>query len=132
MNGCRTLKRHYMTQKRQAKPTQQQEELLPGGISQAQLGQWKNRWGNVFLVEVPMDDEGNQKAAAYFKKPGIDVISAAARFMESDPLKGANVIFESCWLGGDEVIKEDDEARLSCMQSLGKLVTIRTSTIKKL
>lgn len=83
-------------------------------------------------MEVPLDDDATQKAAAYFKKPGIDVISAAARFMESDPLKGATIIMESCWLGGDEVIKQNDEARLSCMQSLGKLITIRTSTIKKL
>ncbi|HSW64981.1 MAG TPA: hypothetical protein VLH56_16965 [Dissulfurispiraceae bacterium] len=108
------------------------QDTLPGGITQAQLNQWKSRWGDVYLVEVPLDDEGEQKAAAYFKKPGIDAISASARFMESDPVKGANIILESCWLGGDQVIKDSDEARLSCMQSLGKLVTIRASTIKKL
>lgn len=101
-------------------------------ITDAQLQSWKKRWGAIYQIDVPLDDEGEKVATAWFKKPGIDVISASARFMESDPVKGVNIIMESCWLGGDEVIREDDEARLSCMQSLGKLLTIRTSSIKKL
>lgn len=115
-----------------AKTTQQTSANYPAGVTEAQIKQWKARWGEVHLVEVPADDEGKTKLYGYFKKPSLDIISASARFAESDPIKSGTVLFENCWLGGDETLKENDEARLSCMKALGKLFKVREAIIKKL
>lgn len=110
----------------------QSKATYPGGITEAQIKQWKARWGEVHQVEVPVDDTGREKLTGYFKKPSLEIISASARFAESDPIKSGTVLFENCWLGGDEALKTNDEARVSCMKVLGKLFRVREATIKKL
>ena len=97
----------------------------------AQIKQWKARHKEIFEIEVPLDDKGN-KATAYFKKPDLTLIGAASKFSDSDPIKTGNILFEGCWVGGDETIKENDEARLSAMQTLGQLFKVRQATLKKL
>lgn len=96
-----------------------------------QIKQWKAEHGEVHQVEIPLDDEGNT-AVAYFKKPTLDILSASAKYAETDPIKSGNIMFESCWLGGDERIKSSDEAKLGAIQVVAKLFKVRVATIKKL
>jgi hypothetical protein len=99
--------------------------------TEAQIKQWKKEFKEIYAIEVIMDDEGTQ-AIAYFRKPTLDTITAADKFMKEDPLKGGDVLFENCWIGGEETIKGNDEARLSCMKHLGKLFQVKVSKLKKL
>lgn len=106
---------------------------LPGGITEAQLKQWKARWGDVYLVEIPMDEGSkNQKAAGYFKKPNLETISAAAKFEQSDPIKSGMIVFENCLLHADEALQSDDVLKLSCVREISKLIQIRQGELKKL
>lgn len=100
-------------------------------ILEQKIKQWKEKYGVVHQIDVPLEDE-SQVATAYFRKPDLQLISAAAKFSESDPIKSGNILFENCWLGGDELVKSDDEARLSAIQALGQIFKVRTAAIKKL
>ncbi len=98
---------------------------------EAQIKRWKAKYGEVNQITVPIDDEGNT-VTAYFRKPDLNIIAAASKFAETDPIKSGLILFENCWLGGDETIKQDDEAKLSAIKSLGKLFKVRDAEIKKL
>lgn len=97
----------------------------------AQIKQWKQTYKEIYQVDVPLDDEGTI-GIGYVRKPDLDVIGASAKYAESDPIKSGNIMFESCWLGGDERITESEEAKLSATQKIAKLFKVRVSTIKKL
>lgn len=98
-------------------------------ISEAQINQWKIRWKEIYQIEIPGEE---QVYVGYVRKPDLDVLSAASRFSETDPIKAGNIMFENCFLGGDEAIKENDELKLSVIQAISKLVKIREAQIKKL
>lgn len=97
----------------------------------AQIQQWQVRWGEVHEIEVVIDDEGNT-AKGYIRKPDFDVLAASVKFADSDPLKSGTILLESCWLGGDEIIKTDGEAKLAAIKAIGSLIKIREARIKKL
>lgn len=101
-------------------------------ITEAQIKQWKKQWGEVFAIEVPLDDESKKKAIGYFKKPTLDTIKVSSKYIESDPIKAGEVVFTNCWLGGDDIIKDNDEAKMSAMQQVSSLFKVRQATLKKL
>ncbi len=101
-------------------------------VTEAQIKRWKAKYGEVYEIEVEMDEEGKDIAVGYFRKPDLNVIAAVARFAESDPVKSGIVLFENTWLGGDERIKEDDEAKLGVIQQLQGVFKAKTARLKKL
>lgn len=100
-------------------------------ITEAKIKQWKQRWGEVHQFDVVIDDEGN-KATAYFRKPDLAVIGASLSKGDNDPIGSGNVFFENCWLGGDEIIRTNDEARFSVTLKLNRLFKLRAVEVKKL
>lgn len=105
-------------------------DMLPGGVSQAQLKQWKNRWGEVTQISVKTDD--GRTLYGYFKKPDLETIAASTRFIDTDPVKGGVIVMENCWLGGDEAIKTDDEAKFSVILRVNKLFKVLETEVKKM
>jgi hypothetical protein len=105
--------------------------MLPGGITEVQLKQWKTRWGDVYQISVKLDTEGST-ATGYFKKPTLETIAAAGRVMDNDPIRAGQVVFENCWLGGDETMKNSDEAKLAAIREVNKLFRILETEVKKM
>lgn len=102
-------------------------------VTQAQISQWKKKWGEVHVIEVPLDDsENGKKAMGYFKKPTLEAIKASQVYAESDPIKSGEVLFTNCWLGGDNDFEEIAEVKLSAIKPLASLFKVRTASIKKL
>jgi len=99
-------------------------------VSEAQIKRWKAKYGEVYAISVK--DENGEDLTGYFRKPDLNVIAAASKFAEADPVKSGIVMFENCWLGGDEAIKDDDEAKLGVIKSLGQLFKIKEAEVKKL
>jgi len=106
-------------------------EIKSNIATDAQVKQWKQRWGEVHQFDVTIDDDGNT-VTGYFRKPNLEVIGASISKGENDPIGSGNVLFENCWLGGDDRIKSDDEARLSCALRLNRLFKLRAVEVKKL
>lgn len=101
-------------------------------ITQETIENWKKQYGSVYAIEVPLDDSGSKKVTGYFRKPDLKTIGAAARYSETDPVKAGLIVFENCWLGGDEELRNNDECIMSAIQSLSTLFVVRVSTIKNL
>lgn len=102
---------------------------VTGEASETQIKQWKLKHGDVFAIEIDIDE--NEKAVGYFKKPDLSILAMAQRFQE-DKIKAGEVLFENLWLGGADIIKEDDMVKLSVMQKFPTLVELKQATIKKL
>lgn len=94
-------------------------------ITQEQINAWKQKHGDVFLVEV----DGKK---AYLKKPDRRVLGAAAVVGKSDPMKYNEVLLSNCWLGGDEEIKTDDALFLGVSAKLADLIEVKEAELKKL
>lgn len=109
-----------------------EDEKLPGGITQEQLEAWKLKYGEskVFQVDIPTDDAGKNVVTGYFKKPNLNIIGAAGKFSATDMVKSGLVLFDGCWLGGDDEVKTDDEVKFSAINALNKLFKLRVATIK--
>lgn len=106
---------------------------LAGGVTQRQINEWKAKYGEnkVREIEIPIDDEGNT-VIGYFRKPDLDVIAAAAQFAQSNPVKSGLILFDACWLGGDPIIKDDDECKMSAIEALNGQFIVRAAKVKNL
>jgi hypothetical protein len=99
-----------------------------------QIEAWKQQYGidQVFEISVPLNDENTEFVTGYFRKPNLQAISASAKVMEADPIKSGIIMFDNCWLGGEEKFKNNDEAKMSAIEQLNKLFQIRIATVKNL
>lgn len=107
-------------------------ELLPGGITEAQLALWKKEHKKIHQFDVIVDEEGKDVATAYFKSPDINTLAAAMQVVDSDPMQANKILFANTWLGGDERIQTDDELKFSVYVKLVRIVKLRTVNIKNL
>lgn len=110
--------------------TKSEKPEYPLGVTEAQVKKWKAQHGEVHLVEVPLDDE--QVAYGYFKRPSLEVMSATAKFSESDPVKSTLILYEGCKLKADTLLNESDEAKMAAATKVSRLFKRRTAAIKKL
>jgi len=68
----------------------------------------------------------------YFKKPSLETLSAMEAVSKEDPIKSGNVLFNGCWLGGDNDFNFDDEVKIGAIKRLSKVFVPRLGKIKKL
>ncbi len=94
-------------------------------ITQEQIAAWKEKYGTVYEIAV----DGKK---CYLRKPDRKTLSYASAVGTSDPLKFSEVMLNNCWLGGDEVIKTDDELFLGVSARLGELIETKEAELKKL
>lgn len=107
------------------------KELLPGGVTQSQIDNWKKDFP-VYKISVPISDaEDAHKVTGYFKKPNLTVLSAATS-AGNDPLRVGNIMLESLFLAGDPEIKGNDEVKMSVMLELNKLFKVRQAEVGEL
>jgi len=99
-------------------------------LTDGQLNSLKNKHGEVYEICVK-DDEGND-IIGIFKKPDMKIIGASQKFASDDPIKSGLVLFDNCWLDGDNEMKTNDEYKLSAIAGIGKLFKVRQEEIKKL
>jgi hypothetical protein len=100
-------------------------------VSQEQIEAWKqqHKVDVIHEITVPLDDEAKEKAVGYFKKPNLQTIAASEKFAMSDPIKSGLVLFDNCYIGGDDF---GDEAKMSAIQELSDLFKIRAAEVKNL
>ncbi len=102
-------------------------------VTAAQIKEWKKKHGDVFKIEVPLDDTKKPKmATGYFKKPDADTLSIVSTVAGTDPIKTLTSIFDKCWLGGDENMQKQDELKLSAAKDVNELFKLRPAKVAKL
>lgn len=94
-------------------------------ITPQQVEEWKKQHGDIFQLDV----DGH---TCYLKKPSRKVISMATTIGQNDPVKFSELMMNNCWLGGDEIIRTDDELFLSAAGKLAELIQLKEAELKKL
>lgn len=95
-------------------------------VSQAQINQWKEQHGDVWLIET---EDGKK---CYLKKPDRATLGAASKTAKDDPMKFNEVILQNCWLDGDKEILTNDDDFMAVSTQLDELVTFKKAEVKKL
>lgn len=91
----------------------------------------RHRVETVYMLKIPLDDEGSEHAIGFIKKPSRTSLGAALSVMQRNPLKANEIILQSNWLEGDERIKTDDDLFLAAGQLLGEIIQVRQGELKK-
>ncbi|MEM6734480.1 MAG: hypothetical protein AAF620_00280 [Bacteroidota bacterium] len=93
----------------------------------------KHRQSKVYLIEVFGDEEDEKEVyRAWIRKPNLQEFSAfTSMAAKSEVIPGGKVIINSCFLEGDEEIKNDDDIFLGAVNQLEELLKVRSATIKK-
>ncbi len=88
-------------------------------VTKEQIERWKAQYGKVFRYTAK---EGDKTYECYFKPITPEVLDAYEKMSKKSKLQGDNVVIESCWLGGDEEVKERNELSLGLRDWLGLLL----------
>lgn len=94
----------------------------------------KAQFGNIYEIEVPLNDEGTEFTYAYLKRPTRQILGAVMTKIDSDPMSAYEIILKNCIIKevSDNSILDNDELFMSCISSLGGLISVRKSELKKI
>jgi hypothetical protein len=93
--------------------------------TEKQIAKWKQEHRQLFEIEV----DGHK---AYLRKPTRQELSASLGMAQTDPLGFAEQLLNSCWLGGDEALREDDDLFLAVQPLLSQMIEIKAGQLKKI
>jgi hypothetical protein len=94
-------------------------------VTPEQIAEWKKKYGDIFQISV-------DEHSCYLRRPNRKELSYAAVAGKNDPLKYNENILKSCWLGGDEEIRDDDVLFFSAGSVLAEIIEIKAAELKKL
>jgi hypothetical protein len=100
-----------------------------GKATTAEITALKAKHGEIHEVTSVKDGETHY---TYVKKPDLAIISAAAAYAESDPVKSGEVMFNSTRVAGSEIIVTDAEMKLGVIKYIGSIFKVVEAAGKKL
>ncbi|MEG2276676.1 MAG: hypothetical protein RSA53_05505 [Odoribacter sp.] len=104
-----------------------QETTLPASVTQEILAMWKAKYRRVSSVTVT---DGEDVYTGVFHRPDMNTISAVTKMAKTDEIKASNVLFDNCWLGGDEMMKEDAIIKMAAIGILNEMMNVGIATLK--
>lgn len=102
-----------------------------GAATEQQIAAWKTKYPSGVWAITTTDDDGNAHVT-YVRKPDIQVLGAAAKYAESDPVKSGEIMFNSLRLGGSESVETDAPMLMAAVGKIGELFKLKEADIKKL
>jgi hypothetical protein len=94
---------------------------LPAGISEADLKKLVLQHGPLIPIRVMKDGATH---TGLFKRPTLTMLSASAATGSNDPVKGLEVLYNTCKVKVDPAMDEDDEVRFAAMKSVNGLFRV--------
>lgn len=105
--------------------------VIDGGVKKEVLQAWRQAHGRVVAVDI-YDDMAGEHHIGYFRRPSMDTMSAVSAVSRQDELKGAEVMFKNCWLGGSPLVQSDAILKTSALGALGNLFATCHTELKNL
>lgn len=109
--------------------TNEVNRTFDGNIQEETICKWKAQHGKVMRIDVVDDGELH---VGYFKRPTLDAMRAVSSIAKTDELKSSEVMFDNCWLGGSERMRQDAVLFLEAVKQLGTLFSSCMSSVKNL
>lgn len=102
-----------------------------GGVTADNIAAWKNLHGRI--QEVYVDDaEAGVRLTGYFKRPDMKTMQAVSAISKSNEVRGGELLFDNCWLGGAQELKDDAIYKMSGIAALSELFGKCTHRLKNL
>ncbi|MEI6683429.1 MAG: hypothetical protein WCO44_12405 [Bacteroidota bacterium] len=101
------------------------QESYIGVVSQDQIDAWKSKYSKVFAVKV----DGH---ICYLKEPDRKILGYASVAGKTDPLKFNEVIMNSCFIGGSELIKTDLGMFLGASSVIANIIQVKEAELVNL
>lgn len=98
---------------------------LQGQVAAEQVQQWKDKHGKVFTYVV----DGK---IAYLKSVSRDDYAKASTKLSVAPAKFTESLINSCWLGGDEDIREKEEYYFGLADHMERLLNKKAGELGEL
>ena len=98
------------------------------------LNDLKLKYGKVYTLEVPLDDESEKKATIYLKKPDKSVRGMVTKLAGSGKYDQAvETALKNLYIGGDslDLILKNDDAMASCEDAIAEILTVQKAVLKK-
>lgn len=105
--------------------------IIDGDVKEEILQAWRQAHGRVVAVDI-YDDMAREHHIGYFRRPSMDTMSAVSAVSRQDELKGAEVMFKNCWLGGSPHVQSDAILKTSALGALGNLFAACHTEVKNL
>lgn len=98
-----------------------------------ELAELKGKYGVVYTLEIPLNEEGTEIATVFLKKLDRLTYKVAAGLIQKDELQAVEMLIKALRIGGDEakLITEDFDALRSASNSIIPLLQAREGSLKK-
>jgi len=103
------------------------EEKIVGELTAEEIGKLKKQHKIEAVIGIPFKGR-----IAYIKEPKRNELDYALTQAQEGPLKMVDAILETCWVGGDETLKEDHKFIASMMGKTDEILGISSLTLKNL
>lgn len=100
-----------------------------GGVTEQKIESWKQQYGKVVRVDVV---DGEEMHIGYFHRPDLKTMAAVTKVAKTDEVKSSEVLWDNCWLGGSERMREDAVLFLAAIKQLGDMMNGCMASIKNL
>jgi hypothetical protein len=106
------------------KKSMKKEELI-GQATPEQVAEWKKKHGKLWAIIV----DGH---ICYLRKPDRKILGYASVAGKDNPLKFNEVILNSCFVGGSEAVKNEDDLFLGASSKLVELIQVKEAELVNL
>lgn len=104
------------------------KDLNPKYPTAEQITEWKNKYKRV--QEFTYTDENGKEFKAWIRKPNFTELGLATNNAKKNPMNFSKTIIHTCWLAGDEEIKDNEDALISISEELENLIKAGHTTVK--
>ena len=98
-----------------------------------QLESLKAKYGTVYTLTVPTNEEETEHATVSLKKVDRLIYNSVTKIIQKDEMLGTESLIKSLWIGGDDVklITDNFDALRSASISLMPLIQAKEGSLKK-
>ncbi len=102
-----------------------------GDLSTEQLATLKHTHGRIHEIIVDDEDAG-VRLKGYFKRPDMNTMQAVSSVSKRNEVQGGEILFDNCWLGGAQLLKNDAVYKMEAIAALSGLFGKCTHELKNL
>lgn len=100
-----------------------------GGITPEQIEAWKRKHRKVVRIDVV---DGDELHVGYFHRPDMATVKAVTKVGQNDEMRAGEVVFDNCWLGGSDLLRQDAVMFMAVVKQLGAMLNGCMSSLKNL
>ena len=104
-------------------------------VTPTQIAQWKKEHGDDNILKLTIipaqKDTKLNPAVCYVRKPTLTEMIMAEQTGQNSILQEGEVLLQSCWLAGDEIIKTNPEYTIQACYKAHGLFEKMVSTLEK-